>query len=102
MIIRTRTVELSDPLADDPPAHGGVTCYNLQFFFTPVSRATHTEAELQMSTIPVFGDVKGVYGEQVGDVEQRYAKLVAAFAEAHGGEKPDLFARSPGRVNLDW
>jgi len=53
-----------------------------------------------MSTIPVFGDVKGVYGEQVGDVEQRYAKLVAAFAEAHGGEKPDLFARSPGRVNL--
>lgn len=42
--IRTRTVELSDPLADDPPAHGGVTLLynNLQFFFTPVPVSRHS------------------------------------------------------------
>ena len=53
-----------------------------------------------MSTIPVFGNLKDVYGsETTSDVEERYAKLVAAFTATHG-EKPDLLARSPGRVNL--
>ena len=53
-----------------------------------------------MSTIPIFSDIKEVYGEQLGETEERYSKLLAAFAEAHDGEKPDLLARSPGRVNL--
>ena len=52
-----------------------------------------------MSTIPVFGNIKDVYGPETSDVEERYAKLAAAFTETHG-EKPDLLARSPGRVNL--
>ena len=52
-----------------------------------------------MSTIPVFGNVKDVYGPETSDVEERYAKLAAAFTQTHG-EKPDLLARSPGRVNL--
>ena len=52
-----------------------------------------------MSTIPVFGNVNDVYGPETSDVEERYAKLAAAFTETHG-EKPDLLARSPGRVNL--
>jgi N-acetylgalactosamine kinase len=53
-----------------------------------------------MSTIPVYGSVKDVYADQrVAEEEGRYAKLVASFAELHGA-KPDLLARSPGRVNL--
>ena len=53
-----------------------------------------------MSTIPVYGSVKYVYADQrVAEEEGRYAKLVASFAELHGA-KPDLLARSPGRVNL--
>ena len=36
-----------------------------------------------MSTIPIFSDIKEVYGEQLGETEERYSKLLAAFAEAH-------------------
>jgi len=52
-----------------------------------------------MSEIPVVNDIKVVYGEQLGDAEERYARLIATFEEQYGG-KPDLLARSPGRVNL--
>ena len=31
--------------------------------------------------------------------EERYARLIATFEEQYGG-KPDLLARSPGRVDL--
>ena len=46
-----------------------------------------------------MNDIKVVYGDQLGDAEERYARLIATFEEQYGG-KPDLLARSPGRVNL--
>ena len=52
-----------------------------------------------MTGVPVVNDIKVVYGDQLGDAEERYARLIATFEEQYGG-KPDLLARSPGRVNL--
>ena len=52
-----------------------------------------------MTGVPVVNDIKVVYGDQLGDAEERYARLIATFEEQYGG-KPDFLARSPGRVNL--
>eukprot|EP00887_Chlorella_sp_A99_P000781 scaffold5.g781.t1 len=49
--------------------------------------------------IPVFTDLGPVYGDDTAEATERYKKLKAAFAEKFGAP-PEVFARSPGRVNL--
>ncbi|KAK9816763.1 hypothetical protein WJX72_004871 [[Myrmecia] bisecta] len=50
--------------------------------------------------IPVFEDLTPVYGsEGTPAAQERYARIIEAF-ERRFGAKPELFARSPGRVNL--
>ncbi|KAK4770883.1 hypothetical protein SAY87_031415 [Trapa incisa] len=51
--------------------------------------------------IAVYSSLEPVYGEgsQVDEAQLRFDKLKAKFSEVFGGF-PDVFARSPGRVNL--
>ncbi|CAD7703581.1 unnamed protein product [Ostreobium quekettii] len=50
--------------------------------------------------VPVVSDPVSIYGQQGWDVEKsRYAELGRKFEEAFGC-RPDVLARSPGRVNL--
>ena len=48
-----------------------------------------------MSEIPVVNDIKVVYGEQLGDAEERYARLIATFEEQYGAN-PICWLAPPG------
>ncbi|KAK9792724.1 hypothetical protein WJX73_007552 [Symbiochloris irregularis] len=53
-----------------------------------------------MAEVPVFDNLKAVYGEAgESHAKTRYSRLEAAFKKRFG-TAPDLYARSPGRVNL--
>ncbi|XP_020275696.1 galactokinase-like isoform X2 [Asparagus officinalis] len=41
-----------------------------------------------------------IYGSSLEEAELRIKNLKSKFAELFDGDQPDLFARSPGRVNL--
>ncbi|KAL5541497.1 hypothetical protein UlMin_009207 [Ulmus minor] len=51
--------------------------------------------------IPIFSTLNPVYGEgsQLEEAQLRFDKLKSKFVEVFGNP-PDVFARSPGRVNL--
>lgn len=51
--------------------------------------------------MPIFPSLEPVYGtgSQLEEAELRFAKLKSKFVEFFG-HPPDIFARSPGRVNL--
>lgn len=51
--------------------------------------------------VPVYSDLEAVYGEgsQLEEAQLRFDTLKAKFVEAFG-HQPDVYARSPGRVNL--
>ncbi|KAF5196226.1 Galactokinase [Thalictrum thalictroides] len=51
--------------------------------------------------IPVFSTIEPVYGEgsQLEEAQLRFDKLKSKFFQVFG-QKPDVYARSPGRVNL--
>ncbi|KAK6254357.1 GHMP kinase N-terminal domain - like 6 [Theobroma cacao] len=51
--------------------------------------------------IPIYSSLEQVYGEgsQLEEAQLRFNKLKSKFLEVFG-HPPDLFARSPGRVNL--
>ncbi|KAL8490534.1 hypothetical protein ACS0TY_022525 [Phlomoides rotata] len=51
--------------------------------------------------VPVFKSLEGVYGSgsQLEEAELRFNKLKSKFTEFFG-HAPDIYARSPGRVNL--
>ncbi|XP_010259220.1 PREDICTED: galactokinase [Nelumbo nucifera] len=52
-------------------------------------------------SIPVYSTLEPVYGDesQLEEAQLRFDKLKAKFLEVFG-HQPDVFARSPGRVNL--
>ncbi|ONK61691.1 uncharacterized protein A4U43_C08F32570 [Asparagus officinalis] len=52
--------------------------------------------------IPIFSSLAPVYGDgsSLEEAELRIKNLKSKFAELFDGDQPDLFARSPGRVNL--
>lgn len=47
----------------------------------------------------VYDDLTAVYGEASEDARHRYRQIRDAFVQKFGAE-PEVFARSPGRVNL--
>ncbi|XWS53492.1 hypothetical protein CRYUN_Cryun10bG0005900 [Craigia yunnanensis] len=51
--------------------------------------------------IPIYSSVEPVYGEgsQLEEAQLRFGKLKSKFLQVFG-HPPDIFARSPGRVNL--
>lgn len=49
--------------------------------------------------IPSYEDLSFVYGEDAAEAKTRYEAIKDAFVEKFGSE-PDMYARSPGRVNL--
>ncbi|KAK9826693.1 hypothetical protein WJX74_010258 [Apatococcus lobatus] len=49
--------------------------------------------------VPTFSDLSDVYGSETEVAKARFQTLEKAFLERFGS-KPELFARSPGRVNL--
>ncbi|XP_073138834.1 galactokinase [Henckelia pumila] len=51
--------------------------------------------------VPIFSSLEPVYGtgSQLEEAELRFAKLKSKFVEFFG-HPPDIYARSPGRVNL--
>ena len=51
-----------------------------------------------MTGVPVVNDIKVVYGDQLGDAEERYARLIATFEEQYG--KP-LSAEEPSKQDLE-
>ncbi|GKV37904.1 hypothetical protein SLEP1_g45870 [Rubroshorea leprosula] len=51
--------------------------------------------------VPIYSSLEPVYGEasQLEEAELRFNNLKAKFQQVFG-HAPDIFARSPGRVNL--